>query len=144
MCQGQTWHIMLRAGGFPWTKALRAGIARHECTGEGAPRFAERGTLQRRVNLVQFLRCPLDGSSGCKMEGTNPSSFGCCHIAGGSPLVSFRPAEDSNPFFLGLKKTTKYSVTESTGPACNQQYLACEHLFSKDSGSVWISCTGGC
>jgi len=31
--------------------------------------------LQRRVNLAQFLRYPLDDSSGCKMEGTNPSSF---------------------------------------------------------------------
>jgi hypothetical protein len=27
------------------------------------------------ISLAQFLRYPLDGSSGCKMEGTNPSSF---------------------------------------------------------------------
>jgi len=44
VCQGQTRHSMLRAGGFPWTRAFRAGKVRWERKGEQArdlPAFAE-------------------------------------------------------------------------------------------------------
>jgi hypothetical protein len=63
VCQGQTWHIMLRARGLRWTKAFRAGIARHDCTGEGAPRFAERRRFgPKRAEIILHVACRFLGS----------------------------------------------------------------------------------
>jgi hypothetical protein len=42
VCQGQTRHSMLRAGGFPWTRAFRAGIVHREPEGNRGVKFGMR------------------------------------------------------------------------------------------------------
>jgi hypothetical protein len=42
VCQGQTWHSMLRAGGLRWARAFRAGIAHREPEGNRGVKFGVR------------------------------------------------------------------------------------------------------
>jgi hypothetical protein len=48
VCQGQTRHSMLRAGGFPWTRAFRAGKVRCECKGDQPSDLLRDGVLSEK------------------------------------------------------------------------------------------------
>jgi len=48
VCQGRSWHIMLRAQGLRWTGVFRAGIVRWERKGEQARDLLRDGVLSEK------------------------------------------------------------------------------------------------
>jgi hypothetical protein len=63
VCQGKTWHRMLRTGGFPWARAFRAGTVRWERKWEQARDLLRGGVLRGKVAKTSLqATCRFPGS----------------------------------------------------------------------------------
>ena len=51
VCQGHTWHSMLRAGGFPWARAFRAGTVRRVYGVHIRPVIKRQGLRVRMIDI---------------------------------------------------------------------------------------------
>ena len=85
-------------------------------------------TLQRRVNLAQFLRYSLNDSSGCKMQRTNPSWSAFFRLA--RETLLYQPTASPRGFSLAPRPTP-----------CRILYLCSR---SGDSDATRTRCSADC